>query len=167
MIFIKGNSKQAFDKLYAENSNKIRGTLYRMLMEKAKAEILDELEQEVFIKVWKALDRFQFQSQISTWIYRISVNTAIDFLRREKVQSEKYCENEASSNDDRFKEEFEKLDVQFLLTQLNEMHRAVLILFYFEDKSLKEISDILEIELGTVKSRLNAAKKKAAEIFKD
>lgn len=168
MIFLKQKTKSQFDKLYDENSQKVRGVLYRMLMEKAKGEILDELEQEVFIKVWSALAKFQFQSQISTWVYRISVNTAIDYLRKEKGNLEISDQAQIVDPQSNTMEASSlKLDIQNLLQKIDEKHRAVLILYYFEDRQLKEIAKILEIELGTVKSRLNTARKKAAQIYQE
>jgi RNA polymerase sigma-70 factor (ECF subfamily) len=163
LIFFKQNNQVAFDKLYEEYHDKVRGTLYRMLLENAKAEILDELEQEVFIKAWKALGTFEFKSKVSTWLYRISVNTAIDFLRKQKIQPttlvDEILEDDIKINKDL------KIDISKLLMELDEKHRAILVLFYFEERSLKEISQILEIQLGTVKSRLNTARKKAEALY--
>lgn len=163
MFFFKQNKQVVFDKLYQEHHSKVRGVLYRMLLENAKPEILDELEQEVFIKAWKSMGAFEFKSKVGTWLYRISVNTAIDYLRKQKIQPIPLDEN--LLKDEKKDTHDIQLDVTKLLMNLDEKHRAVLILHYFEDKSIKEISTILEVQLGTVKSRLNNARKKAEALY--
>lgn len=163
MIFFKKNKQVTFDRIYHDHKNQVRGVLFRMLIQNAQAEILDELEQEVFIKAWNALGGFSFKSTISTWLYRISVNTAIDHLRKQKIQhtplDEKKTQNLREHNQDL------KIDVAKLLASIDDKHRAVLILYYFEEKSIEEISNILETKVGTIKSRLTHARKKAKVLY--
>lgn len=137
-----------------------------MLCERASMQVIDDLEQDIFIKIWKSLSTFNSQSKIQTWIYRISANTIIDYIRKSKFITESDVENLKSeeSTSDNKKLELRN-QVNYLLSELDELHRVVIILFYLEEKSIAEISKILEIKEGTVKSRLNIAKKKAKQIL--
>lgn len=137
-----------------------------MLCERATVQIIDDLEQDIFIKIWKSLNTFNSQSKIQTWIYRISANTIIDYIRKSKFTVCSDIENmeieEPTSEDKKLEH---RNQVNYLLSELDELHRVVIILFYLEEKSIAEISNILEIKEGTIKSRLHIAKKKAKEIL--
>jgi RNA polymerase sigma-70 factor, ECF subfamily len=148
-----------FERLYGDYHRMVRNVLYNM----TGAEHLDDLTQEAFLKIWKGLPRFAFRSSIKTWVYRVSVNTAIDHLKKRALrltslddslaapEIETSAVNEKALND--------------ALKQIDEMHRSVIVLYYFEELKIEEISKILELPVGTVKSRLNRAREKLKTIL--
>jgi RNA polymerase sigma-70 factor (ECF subfamily) len=144
------STDKQFKLLYEENQKMVRNVLYNM----GAKESLDDLVQEAFIRIWKGLPLFSFKSSLKTWIYRITINTVIDHHRKNKLFPVSIpVESNMTQTD-------ESEMVSLTLEDLDEDHRSVVVLFYFEDLSLREISKSLEIPEGTVKSRLSNAKKK-------
>jgi RNA polymerase sigma-70 factor, ECF subfamily len=155
MIHIK--NKELFCKLYEENQKLVRNIIFNMAGEMA----LEDLTQEVFLKIWKGLSYFNFKSSIRTWIYRVSVNVAVDYLRSRKMKTEELSEDKHSAdNEDRDIGLSNKKIVQSALMELDDVHRSVIVLFYFEELDIKQIAKILNTAEGTVKSRLHFAKHK-------
>lgn len=132
-----------------------------------------DVTQEAFLNVWRGLGSFQGQSSFSTWLYRLTSNACIDFLRRENrrrafsmtVTDEDEEENrEAEIPDERWSPERE-LDrdethraIRAGLDSLSPEHREVLVLRELEGLSYQEIAQALELEEGTVKSRIARAR---------
>jgi len=119
----------------------------------------EDLFQEVFLKIHKALPSFRGDSKIDTWIYRITANTAINHLNKQK----RYNLLKTILNGLRFVEADELVEsaeksLKKPLGKLNPQQRMILILAEVEEKKLGEIADILKLPLGTVKSSLHRAK---------
>lgn len=159
----RGDS-EAFAELLREKQSLVYNLAYRMSENREDA--LD-ISQEVFIKVWRSLDSFRGDSAFDTWLYRITVNTAKDYLARErkhtsgKVTEEDFPENIAASYDtpeDRYIEKEEAGTVKAALGQLSSEHREILVLREVHGYGYKEIAEMLAIEEGTVKSRINRAR---------
>lgn len=160
---------KAYDQIYLKHRDAIVGTLFQVLRHRE-----DSLEatQEVFLKAYRAIGRFQPGSRFFPWLYRIAVNHGIDLIRRRKVRKEQRYEGEFEvvpedptrsrfPNPARALHETEvHVAVHRALGELAEKHREVFVLFSFEDKNYGEISEILEIPIGTVMSRLFYARKK-------
>lgn len=134
-------------------------------------ECIQDIIQEVFIKVYRNLNNFDQKLSFSSWIYRISHNESINYLRKHK-NSEVCLETDdkdvvslieilADDTDVAFEaiKEETKRTVWKILMKLNPKYREILILKYIEDKQYKEISDILRKPMGTVATLLNRAKK--------
>jgi RNA polymerase sigma-70 factor, ECF subfamily len=153
MISLKNES--LFYKLYGENRKLVRNVLYNMV----GTGPLDDLTQETFLKIWKNLSLFNFRSSIKTWVYRITVNVAIDFLRSRRQKTEKLDDNYGITDDKEDIKDKEKI-VQQALMCLDDVHRSVVVLYYFEDLKIQDIAKILNTAEGTVKSRLYFAKQK-------
>lgn len=137
-----------------------------------------DVTQEAFLKIHKNISKFNFQSKFSTWLYRIVANTAIDFLRKKKTvysidqniegeegefKREIADENEMNQPEKNLEKNEIKLEVQSAILGLSIEHRTVLILREYQNLSYDEISNILGIKVGTVKSRI----KRARENLKD
>jgi len=136
----------------------------------------EDLLQEIFIKIYKYLNSFDLKLKFSNWIYRITHNYVIDFIRKQE-RDEKYSFfineeekenfwNEIQGDSDIEKEYLLKERneiIQKILNSLSEIYKEVLILKYFEFKDYKDISDILKIPEGTVATYLNKAKKQFKE----
>ncbi len=129
----------------------------------------DDLFQEIVCQLWKAYDSFKGESQFSTWMYRVAINTAIVFLKKEKRKIDKY---EIASNN--IKEE--DSDAHIKESQIEHFYKAVqkldkidkAIMFYqLEGFSHREIADNLGISEGNARVKLNRAKEKLKEIIKN
>ena len=139
---------------------------------------IEDIAQDTFLKVFRKLESFQHQSSFSTWLYRIAVNTSLDFLKkagRSPVQVVEDPEIAAADPADPGpaqriaapdsaleKEEIARITHQ-VLEELPEIFRTVLVLREFEDHSYQEMADVLGISIGTVESRLFRARAR----FKD
>lgn len=140
--------------------------------------------QDSFIKAFRSLSTFNFQSSFNTWLYRIVTNTSLDLLRKnKKYQSNIPIEKPLSGDDDDdyfIQIEDRKADVENIaisnqtviavreaISQLSEDLKKVILLFEIEQFSLIEVSKILNIPVGTVKSRLFRAREKLAILLKD
>ncbi len=119
-----------------------------------------DLTQDVFLKVYKALPKFRGDANIYTWIYRIAINTANTFLKkRGRIQSTSIEDLEDHSLQFNLNnEENLKALLKSKIEELPEHYKDVLLLHYFEGFDYKEISDVLGINIGTVKSRLFRAR---------
>lgn len=121
----------------------------------------DDVVQEGFIKAYVNLNSFNTKKKFSSWIYRIVHNEAINMLGRHKKQRiiNKQAESDSGIN---LEDEFIKNElinhVNHCLNQVSVMYKEPLSLFYLEEKSYEEISDILRIPIGTVGTRINRAK---------
>lgn len=142
----------------------------------------DDLFQETWVKVFKNIDRYDENKSFETWIYTICINTYKDKYSKKKRWLniiKDYFNNEdkdgvfknATENKLLPEQEVVKEEKNSLLlkeiNKLNDTYRIPLILFYFKDISYKEISNILDIPTGTVKSRLNYGKKKLKSALKE
>ena len=140
--------------------------------------------QDSFIKAFRSLSSFNFQSSFNTWLYRIVTNTSLDLLRKnKKYQSNIPIEKPLSGDDDDdyfIQIEDRKADVENIavsnqtviavreaIDKLSEDLKKVILLFEIEQFSLIEVSKILNIPVGTVKSRLFRAREKLAILLKD
>ncbi len=128
----------------------------------------DDLFQEITYQVWKAYPNFKGQSEFSTWLYRIALNTAIIFLKSEKKRS--FIGNEDFSNykivqDEYDDEKEEKLAEMYkAIHQLSSIDKAF-IFYYLEDFSGKEIAEQMGISEGNVRVKMNRAKNKLKDIL--
>jgi len=131
-----------------------------------------DVTQEVFIKLYRFLHQFK-QDRFTTWLYKVTLNTARDYYRKESRERDKQektignypvtMENSAESQVLLFEENQE---LHHTILKLDEKYRIPLILFYFQDLSYQQIAEVLNITLSTVKTRLHRAKdglKKAIE----
>lgn len=157
--------RQSFRLLYQRYQQRVRSTLYQL----CGKSLLDDLVQEVFLRAWKGLPKLRKTKYFSTWLYRISWNVATDQRRKLAKGQEKTSFNEKSwdkgqpnygkdlSNDqdtpDLMHLHYQDL-VQRGLNNLSFDHRAVLVLHDLEDLPQKQVAEILDIPVGTVKSRL-------------
>lgn len=152
--------QNAFRLLYQQYQEKVRSTLYQL----CGSEFLEDLLQEVFLRVWKGLPQLRNTSTFSTWLYRITWNVATDqrrqyaqnLSRNTTLEDQEHLSQIPSTTQDG--SDLMRLHYQHLveqaLKQLTIDHRIVLVLHDLEDLSQKEISKILDIPTGTVKSRL-------------
>ncbi len=120
-----------------------------------------DLAQDVFVKLLGRIDSFRGEADLSTWIYRIGVNTCIDALRKSKRRAtepfDERCHDTARADDFTEKAAVSEM-VRDALMGLPVKYRTVVILREFEGRSYREIADVLGCSVGTVESRLFRAR---------
>lgn len=129
---------------------------YRLAYSYAKNEsdALDIVQESAY-KVLKDIKKLKDQSLLSTWIYRIVINTSIDFLRKRNNETVSIYDLEIPHED-----QHQDDDPKEMIAFLNEEERTIVILKFFEDLKLEEIADALNMNVNTVKTRLYRALKK-------
>lgn len=165
----RAGDEAAFAALMEANQGRVYNLILRMT---GSPEDALELSQEAFLNAWRGLKNFHGESSFSTWVYRLASNVCIDFLRREKrrrsismtVSLDDEEEHQAELPDERYSperacERGETRDaVRKALGELSEEHRQVLIMRELQGMSYAEIGEILDVEIGTVKSRISRAR---------
>ena len=169
-----------FEEIYSAFHPKILRYLARMVGEQDA----EDLTQDVFVKAYRGLENFRGESQLSTWLYRIATNAAMDKLRSSSFQriaqlrpSDDSIEGDQAGGVDRavlVKEEKHLVEKQLIREEMNdcirgyveklpETYRAVLVLSEYEGLKNNEIAEILGVTLDTVKIRLHRARAKLKE----
>lgn len=128
----------------------------------------DDLFQEIVCQLWKAYDTFKGESQFSTWMYRVAINTSIVFLKREKRKIDKYeiaSENIKEEESDSHIKEQQIEHFYKAVQRLDKIDKAI-IFYQLEGFSHREIAENLGISEGNARVKLNRAKEKLKEIIK-
>jgi len=175
--FLNGEER-GFQELVDRYQTRLLNFIYRTIGDREKAE---DLVQEVFIRVYRHLHRFDRSKKFSTWIYTIASNLAKNELRnrsrnplvlfqtiRKGAQDDDrplQFEDSSMRPDDLYRKRHLRELVESSVAQLPEHHREVFVLRELEGKSYEEIAEITDTNLGTVKSRLNRARSSFAEII--
>lgn len=129
----------------------------------------DDLFQEMVCQLWKAYDSFKGESQFSTWMYRVAINTAIVFLKKEKRKVDKYeivSENIKEEDCDAHIKESQIEHFYKAVQKLDKIDKAI-IFYQLEGFSHREIGENLGISEGNARVKLNRAKEKLKEIIKN
>jgi RNA polymerase sigma-70 factor, ECF subfamily len=162
----------SFEKVYKAASGFVYNVAYRVVGNKQDAE---EVTQEVFLTVYHKLKDFRFQSSFKTWVYRVTLNSAINFAKkssRERNRTVEYdeqlnavgvAENVRSDMDRGVREEA----AQALLNKLNPDQKACIVLRNIEGLSYQEIAQTLGINLNTVRTRLKRARETLISLSKE
>jgi RNA polymerase sigma-70 factor (ECF subfamily) len=159
--FLDGKS-DAFMHLVQRHQERVRNLIYSIL---GYTQVVDDLSQDIFIKVYQSLPNFRYQSSFATWLYRVTVNRCRDEIRRNKVrrmfrldtlhEREHPVESESTERTERV---LVNEALNTALQKLSESHRTVILLKEVEGLSYEEIAKILQCGVGTVKSRLARAR---------
>lgn len=152
-----------FKDIFDKNNRKVYHLCYGYT---GDSDAANDLMQETFIKVWQNLDRFRNQSQISTWIYRIAVNTCLSYLRVEKRKAtdeinERIIETKAEDLSDK-QEQVNQL--YKCISQLEENER-IIITMVLDEIPYQEIAEISGISEGNLRVKIHRIKSKLTEIY--
>jgi RNA polymerase sigma-70 factor (ECF subfamily) len=164
-------SEAAFASLVGRYQDRVFRLLGRFTRDQAECE---DLGQEVFLKVFRKLHTFQQDSAFFTWLYRIAVNTASDHLSRQGRRRLQLVEDDSMLDEARSDREGEEPErpvmaaelseaTQRVLAKLPEKYRTILVLREFEDLSYTDLAQVLELNMGTVESRLFRARQRFKE----
>ena len=154
----KKNEEQKFTELIEEN--KVRFYKTAKIILKNDEDVYDAI-QEVLISIYKNYEKLENEKFFSTWATRIIINKCYDLLRKRKnniVPIDEFIENNPSmgQND---KYEIDENGIKQAMNFLNDDIKLIVVLYYYDNYSVKEISEIVNIPEGTVKSRLSTARK--------
>jgi len=175
--FLAGEER-AFQELVERYQTRLLNFVFRTIGDRDRAE---DLVQEVFIRVYRHLHRFDRSKKFSTWVYTIASNLAKNELRNRSrnplvlFQSLRAGQDEddrplqfedtSARPDDMYRKRHLRALVEETVARLPEHHRQVFVLRELEGKSYEEIAEITDCNLGTVKSRLNRARTAFAAII--
>jgi RNA polymerase sigma factor (sigma-70 family) len=160
------NTKEHFLLLIEQN----KGIIYKVARSYGKNDgDREDLFQEIIIQLWGAFDRYNDQYKLSTWMYRIALNVAISFYRKERrrIESESpITESMAEIADESRDAELESNInlLQQFINELKELDKALMIL-YLESKSYKEIAEILGITETNVATKISRIKDQLKQKF--
>lgn len=154
----KKNEEQKFTELIEEN--KLRFYKTAKIILKNDDDVYDAI-QEALISIYKIMKKLENEKFFSTWATRIIINKCYDLLRKRKnniVPIDEFIENNPSmgQND---KYEIDESGIKQAMNFLNDDVKLIVVLYYYDNYSVKEISEIVNIPEGTVKSRLSTARK--------
>lgn len=165
----------SFEQVVRENQALVFRTLYRL---SGSREHLEDLAQEVFLRLYKALPNFRGEALVSTYVYRIAVNVAQNEWKRrtradrplisiseETSMWEDRLEHPERNAEQRLEESEFRLRVEEKLQELSAVERTVLVLYYQEERSYEQIAAALNMPLGTIRTHLHRGRKKLREML--
>ena len=153
---------EAFELALTRYQDKVFRLAYSML---GNRELAEDVAQEIFVRIWRALPGYRGLASLSTWIYSIARNTCLTALKsdhRTLSLDEPKVRDAADARQGVPRDESRGPDLPYLVAQLPEKYRQVITLFYMEERSYEEVARLLDLPLGTVKTHLHRAKKELA-----
>jgi RNA polymerase sigma-70 factor (ECF subfamily) len=159
----KAKKAAYFNRIIADNEKTIRRVIFFYCSDK---QLMNDLYQEIITNIWESLDSFQGKSQISTWIYRITLNVSILHNKRNTYNKQTIYFSSISEFENFFSAEknngmIEKLYA--LIEQLNAVDKALMFL-YLDKRSHKEIAEIMGLSVTNIGTKINRIVKKLKEI---
>lgn len=163
----------SFEQVVGENQAMVFRTLYRLT---GSREHLEDLAQEVFLRLYKALPGFRGEALVSTYLYRIAVNVAQNEWKRrrradrplvsiseEASMWEDRLEHPQHSVQERLEESEFRAQLEDQLLELSAIERTVLVLYHQEERSYEQIAVTLNMPIGTIRTHLHRGRKKLRE----
>lgn len=175
ILAVKAGDTEAYGQIVQAYEKQIYNLCLRMVSDPADAE---DLAQEAFVKAWHGLEFYKFEAAFSTWLYRLTTNLCIDFLRKKKRRPSvsMTVEEDGESSEMEFpdpsltpEEEILRRERQQMLRDametLDEEGRAIITLRVVDELSYEQIAKVLDVKVGTVKSRLARARDRLRKIL--
>ncbi len=170
---IKNRNQQAFREFY----DKYHLMIFRSCMGFVhQQEAAEEIVQDVFVEAYISIDKFKWNSKISTWLYRIAINKSLNHLRKEKtknvIKNFETLWGTDKADEDNYKEQEQageniKKQLHHAIDKLPKNQRTAFILHKYDDLSYKEIAEIMHVSLSAVESLMHRAKKNLQNKLKD
>lgn len=149
----------AFERLLDRYDQRVFRFVRSIIRNDARAE---DVTQDVFLKLWKALPAYDGRASLSTWLYVIARNTALSDRRRVARQASEINDPEVAAPEPAS----EPLDVMPFLAKLPDVQREVITLFYLHERRIGDVARILQMPEGTVKSHLHRGRRALATLLK-
>jgi len=170
-------AESAFEELVKRHQQRVLGLVSGILR---RREDVEDVAQQVFLKAYVSLKKFDQRAAFSTWLYKITVNECWDYLRKKKVRpltyeadmsEEQLSQLEGAAEEDRLPQSPEERAevrelLEWLLSKLNEPDRQLLVLKEIEGFSVQELAEILDLNVNTVKVRLFRARSRLMDAFR-
>jgi len=168
MILTEGK-KSLFEIIYNRYHGKVLNKCFTLLKKK---DLSAEFAIDIMAKAFEKLDSFKGHSSFSTWLYSITYNYCIDYLREKKKlhYPEWNRNNELPEISDDIIDETDEISYELLIELMEKLHaeeKALLLMKYHEDMSLKQISESLRITESAVKMRLKRSKNRLLYLYKE
>lgn len=177
-----GSDLPSFEALYERHGARVLNVIYRMT---GNEDVSRDLAQDVWVRVYRSLDRFEARADVFTWIYRISVNVTLNHLKQEKrrrwvsvldrsvgdVLGEPAADPFASvpapgeRQDHTLENEQRARHLWQAIQSLDPMYRVPIVLFHYEEQSYQEIADTLGLSMPAVQARIFRGRKRLAKIL--
>lgn len=173
----KAGDQKSFEELVRRYQRQVANIVYLTL---GSREEIQDIAQEVFIRIYRSIDKFEFDASFFSWIYRITVNLCIDELRRRRIkralsldflaegtlEKEKKSKERILASDGVLTDEKREIILE-ALQKISQEHRQVIILREYEELSYAEIAAFLGISVQAVKSRIFRAREELRVLLKD
>jgi len=173
-----GGNEKAYKKLVDKYERALYFHILKMIKDREQVE---DLVQETFVKAFDNLNTYSTNYAFSTWLYRIATNHTIDYLRKKKLKTlsidqpmktkdgemEMQLPDESAGTDRNIIRKQRQKIVQNAIDNLPEKYRKVIELRHMEEKSYKEIANVLDLPLGTVKAHIFRAREMLYKALKD
>ncbi|WP_096186315.1 RNA polymerase sigma factor SigW [Evansella halocellulosilytica] len=175
---VKKGNQQAFEELVELYKDKVYQVAYRMLGNTHEAQ---DIAQEAFLRAYTNIDSYDINRKFSTWIFRIATNLAIDRIRKKKPDfhledqvagtEDLTYYSQIATDEDLPEDQVVQLEmqewIQHEVMMLPPKYRSAIILKYMQDLSLKEISEILNLPVATVKTRIHRGREALRKRLRD
>lgn len=169
LLITEDTREQGFRALVSRYSETLYWHIRRIVLVHEDA---DDILQETFIKAWQNLDSFRGDSKISTWLYKIATNESLGHLRKNKSKYDVQIDDTELSTDNLlisdsyFDGDEAVLKLQQAILTLPERQRMVFLLKYYDDMKYKEIAEVLDLTVGSLKASYHHAVTKIEEFLK-
>lgn len=170
-MYLNTRESSYFSILYKRYGGKVFSKCISLLKDE---ELANDATQDVFMKIYLNLAKFSGKSKFSTWVYSITYNYCIDFIRRRKKDRNLFADEEVENVgevvDDVPEKELLEMEVSRLKVVLEKIplgDKTVLLMKYQDDMSIKEIAEILDKSESAIKMKIKRAKHKAQRTYKD
>lgn len=134
--------------------------------------LAEEIYQDTMLKAWQQAGTFRMEGHLKAWLFRVARNNAIDYMRRKRVSTEEYSPSletadEESEPEHLMEQAWVSSEMMRALDDLPDVYREVITLRFFHQLCYQEIAEIMNIPLGTVKSRLSYALGRLTKILRE
>lgn len=157
---LKNGKEEAYKIVLDTYGNRLMKTCYLILNDEMESE---DVVQETFLRVFKNIYSFKGKSSLYTWIYSIAMNLCRDSLRKRTLDLPFNEDLEIETVEESIFENIDRKALRQELVKLPPIYKEVLVLFYFEGLSIKEISEISNEKEGTIKSKISRGRNKLRE----
>lgn len=175
--FLDGD-REAFNALVRRYEKKVYQYAYRLTQSQEDAA---DVASETFVRLYTSVKSFRGEASLSTWLYRVVSNVYFDYRKRQKSHQHQSLEGVSPDNtgierqwvdtaavdlEERALRQERRRALELAVSKLPEYQRAMVVMFHMEERSYEEIAEIMEMPLGTVKSRLNRARIALKDLLK-